>query len=192
MEIRRILVASSLAAVVAAAAGAAADQLVIQLDKTSLIGRAAEGSPALANVDGAPIPRGVPRTLRLPLAVATDGSTSFSLRQESVDGAVETELGSPVMRLRVLSPGLGNVTDDAGGSVSIGMSTTLAFDNLATGQSRVFDISIRGDTRSDAAYGSDIPIYVEAWRRGEDGKPVENPTKENRSFWGTVSGHFER
>jgi len=116
---------------------------------------------------------------------------SFSLRQEAVDASVAAGPGEQTLRVRVVSPGLGTVTDDTRGGLNIGMNTTIAFDNLATGQSRIFDIRVRADARADTAYDADIPIYIEGWRRAEDGKPVENPTEENRSFWGTVSAHFE-
>ncbi len=191
MQFNGILLAL-LVALVSSASVAAGDDLVIELDKASLTGGAAEASPGLTNVARGSVPMGVPRTLRLPLTVAGDGTTSFSLRQEAVDGPVDAESGTLAIRVRVLSPSLGTVTDDARGSLSIGMSTTIAFDNLATGESRIFDVTIRGDTRADTPYGSGIPIHVEGWRRGEDAKPVENPTAENRSFWGTVSARFER
>ncbi len=187
-----MLLRLSLGALVVGASTAPADELVIEFSKTSLQGRAADGSLALEKVKPPRIPPGLPRSLRLPLSTADDGSVRFSLGQEAVDNSVDREPGESMMRVRVVSPGLGTVRDDSGGSLSISMTTALAFENLTTGQARVFDIKVAGDVRSDVAYGSDTPMYIEGWRRTDDGKPVQNATKENRSFWGTLSGRFER
>jgi len=170
---------------------AIADQLVVRINGFS-VARPEGASSAASEQQLAAIPSGLPSTLRLPLATATDGTVTISLRQENLDGSVTNGDVPPAMRLRILSPAVGSVNEDAAGKVAIGMDTTLAFDDLATGKSRIFDVTIRGGAEAGAAYGGDLPIYVEAWRRGEDGKPVENPTKENRSFWGTLSGHFEQ
>jgi len=192
IEVARVLAYLLLALAAAATSVASADELVIDLEKRSLTGSAGDGSPARPEVAQSSVPRGLPRTLRLPLEAASDGSVSFSLRQEAVDASIATDLGERTLRVRVVSPGLGTVADDARGGLSIGINTTIAFDNLATGESRVFDIRVQADARSDTVYGADIPIHLEGWRRGEDGKPVENPTHENRSFWGTVAARFER
>ena len=160
---------------------AAADQLVVRL----LIFSADAAGAQTA------LPAGLPSTLRFPLATSSQGAVTISLRQEDLDGSVaKGEAASPI-RLRLLSPAIGSVTDGARGEVAVGMDTALAVENLATGTSRIFDVKIRGSAESGAAYGEDLPIYIEAWRRSDDGKPVENPTKENRSFWGTLSGRFE-
>ncbi len=168
-----------------------AEALVIQLDKTAVVGQARDGYPALSTVRSAPIPSGLPRRLRLPLAFGADGGATFSLKQESVDEGVEKGAVEPAMRLRILSPAAGRVSEDASGRLALGMDATLVFEELPTGKSRVFDISIRGDVAADVANDADFPIHVEAWRRSEDGKPLANPTKENRSFWGTLPGRFE-
>lgn len=160
---------------------AAADQLVVRLQSFSA--DAADSQTGL--------PAGLPSTLRFPLATSSQGAVTISLRQEDLDGSVaKGEAASPI-RLRLLSPAVGSVTDGTRGEVSVGMDTALAVENLATGTSRVFDVKIRGSAESSVAYGEDLPIYIEAWRRSDDGKPIENPTKENRSFWGRLSGRFE-
>lgn len=168
----------------------AADQLVVRLDAlaTSVSApRAGDPTPAQQRVA---VPSGLPTTLRLSLAAKADGNLGLSLRQKDLDDAVESS-SEPVMRVRVLSPAVGDVSEDAVGTVSVSMDTALAFDDLTTGKSRIFDVRIRGGTDGDVEYGVALPIFVEAWRRSEDDKPVENRTKENRSFWGTLPGHFE-
>ncbi len=160
---------------------AAADQLVVRLQSFSAAAAGAQTA----------LPVGLPSTLRFPLATSSQGAVTISLRQEDLDGSVpKGEAASPI-RLRLLSPAVGSVTDGARGEVAVGMDTALTVENLATGKSRIFDVRIRGSAESSVAYGEDLPIYIEAWRRSDDGKPVENPTKENRSFWGTLSGRFE-
>ena len=182
-----------LIAALMAAPAAIAVQLVVRLDNYSVDAPVDGASKTPSAEQRAVVPSGIPSTLRLPVSAAADGTLTISLRQESLDGSVtKGDAQQPLVRLRVLSQAVGSVTEDAGAKVAVGMDTTMAFDNLATGESRTFDVKIRGDAEAGAAYGSDLPIYIEAWRRGEDGKPVEKPTKENRSFWGTVSGHFER
>ena len=160
---------------------AAADQLVVRLQNFAMAAGGAQTA----------LPAGLPSTLRFPLETSSQGAVTISLRQEDLDGSVaKGEAASPI-RLRLLSPAIGSVTDGARGEVAVGMDTALAFENLATGTSRIFDVKIRGSAESSVAYGEDLPIYIEAWRRSDDGKPIENPTKENRSFWGTLSGRFE-
>ncbi len=160
---------------------AAADQLVVRLQSFS----ADAAGPQTA------LPAGLPSPMSFPLATSSQGAVTISLRQEDLDGSVPKGEGASPIRLRLLSSAVGSVTDGARGEVAVGMDTALAVENLATGTSRVFDIKIRGSAESSAAYGDALPIYIEAWRRSDDGKPIENPTKENRSFWGTLSGRFE-
>jgi hypothetical protein len=109
---------------------------------------------------------GRPRRTWLSVAPAIDGAVTISLRRENLDGTVEKAEVLPVVRLRILSPAIGSVTDGAGRNVPVGMDTTLALEDLALGESRAFDVEIRGD--------------VEA--RGANGKPL---------VWGTLSGRFE-
>lgn len=182
----------ALAVAIATPTGAAlADRLVVRLDGLSSAGQDGGLGGAVSAEQRVPIPSGLPRTLRLPLTATTDGDFTLSLRQQDLDGAVEEGPQAPTMRVRVLSTGVGSVSEDATGKVAVGMDTALVFDNLVTGKSRTFDIRIRGDSDGDAAYGVELPILIEAWRRADDGKPVENPSKENRAFWGTLPGHFE-
>jgi hypothetical protein len=177
-----------LTAAFAAASGASADHLVVRLDALSL-------SAEQTRRDGearSPVPgTAEPTTLRLPLVTATDGTVAISLRQRDLDAALANRAGRPNVRLRLLQTATGAVTEDDKGELAVGMNTALVFEDLDTGTSKAFDIEIRGAIDADGAYGDDMPIHIEGWRRAEDGRPVANRTKENRSFWGTVPGRFE-
>lgn len=187
-QARLALILAFAAALATAPTAAVADQLVVRLDGLSTTRQ--QGAVGSTEQRVA-IPSGLPRLLRLPLG-ATAGDFTLSLRQQDLDAAVEEGAAAPTMRVRVVATGVGSVSEDATGKVTVGMDTALAFDDLATDKSRVFDVRIRAAAEGDAAYGVELPIYIEAWRRADDGKPVENRTQENRSFWGTMPGHFER
>ncbi|MEX2205211.1 MAG: hypothetical protein WEF50_03180 [Myxococcota bacterium] len=171
---------------------ASADELVIHLDKAAIVKQAVDGSAVLSAVQPNAIPSGLPSILRLPIAAAADGSITISLQQEDVDRSVVTGGSPTTTRLRVMSPAAGRVTEDASGKVAVEMEATLVFEDLATGTERIFDVVLGGDTEAGATYGANLVMHVEAWRRGDDGERLKERTKSNRSFWGTLTGHFER
>lgn len=175
-----------------APAAARADQLVVRLDGYAIGVSDSSGSDSASAPQRSPLPSGLPTALRLPLAAAADGTVTILLRQENLDGSVANGGAPPVARLRILSPADGTVTENGRYEATVGMSATFAIDNLLTGKSKVFDVKLGGDVESRSAYGDEFQISIEGWRRGEDGKPVDSPTKENRSFWGTLPGHFEQ
>ncbi len=191
--IRKTIGRLTLLTALMAATVVSADQLVVRLDRFGMGAPGDGGAPESASVgQPAAVPSGLPSTLRLPLTVATDGRVTITLRQESIDESVTQVEGLPTPHLQLLSPAIGSVKEDASGKLAVDMDTSLSFGDVEAGKSKAFDIKIRGSIEATAEYGEELPIYVEGWRRGDDGKPLENPTKENRAFWGTVPGHFER
>ncbi|MEX2209070.1 MAG: hypothetical protein WEF50_22865 [Myxococcota bacterium] len=122
---------------------------------------------------------------------ATDGTVAITLRQQDLDAALVSQAIPPNVRVRLLQATTGAVMEGETGELAVGMTTALVFEDLDAGTSKAFDIEIRGAIDADDAYRDDMPIYIEGWRRLDDGKPMENRTKANRSFWGALSGRFE-
>jgi hypothetical protein len=186
---RLIALASALLAVGLASRIAAADELVVRLD--GLLGAAGSERPLDSEGARTKALSRLPMTLRLPVTTSAEGAVTISLRQEILDASVDGAEGPRAVRPRVLSPATGSVIEDASGALGIAMDTALAIDDPVSGKTKIFDVRIRGNTEADATYGAALPLYVEAWRRGPNGEPAGTLTKENRSFWGTVSAHFE-
>ncbi len=172
--------------IVVLSASSAADELVVRLDSLSI-----RGSSAGAGEQPAGSGEREPTTLRLPLVSAADGTVGISLRQDLLDEAVRAESEGTDVRIRLLAPATGAVSENERGAVSLSINAAVAFEDVAKGTSKTFDIEIRGAADSGEAYGEEIPIQIEGWRRPDAAAPVQERRKDNRSFWGTVSGRFE-
>jgi hypothetical protein len=168
-----------------------ADHLVLRLDGLLTAARSETTPVTSMATDSKAVSSLTASTLALKVSAGTGGNLAISVSQSDLDTALATSDGPQPVLVRLLAPATGTVSEDTSGSVAVAMDTAIVFGNATPGVSRTFDVRIRGSADGNSAYGDDIGIEIEAWRRTDDGKPLENPTTENRSFWGVVPGHFE-